>query len=159
VDLQNILEQKDTILAESRGALCGAGSSTPKTEMDAQGLPSVPYDETETLSSSRSEPVYVKRENTSAYHEANKGAETDLGCASGLGEDLPLFVNSLLPVRLRFSTDGIPLSGSFQSCHPIRTLWALGGSSFASIAHPRSRLFDIEVNRILKTPAPRTNFL
>ena len=60
VDLQNILERKDTIPTELRGALCGAGSWTPETEMAEQGLPFAPNDEKETLSSSRSEPVYSK---------------------------------------------------------------------------------------------------
>jgi hypothetical protein len=89
------------------------------------------------------------------YTESHEGTEIDLGSASGLGEDLSLLIDCLFPVRLRFGTDGIPLSRSFQSCHPVRTLWALGGSPFTSITDPRSGLFDIEMNRILKTPVPR----
>ncbi len=89
---------------------------------------------------------------------SNGSTKIDLGCASGLGEDLSLFVNSLFPIRLRFGTDGIPLSGSFQSCHPIRALWALGGSPFAGITNPGRCLFDVEMNRILKAPAPRQSF-
>ena len=72
VDLQNILGRKDTIPAELKGALCGAGSWTPETEMAEPGLPFAPYDEKEILSSSRSEPVFATRGTLLGSTESNE---------------------------------------------------------------------------------------